>query len=263
MDGCGSPSSPNQVGVATSTVRYYERIGLLTVGASRPPSGYREYDERCGRAAAVRRPRPSDGPGLRPGQLVLPIWAGTTASPLTPGRPPDRGEAGRDRRADRGARAVRGPARRGAQRVRRSVGAAGVSGRPHLLRARVARRALLGLGATLLLGDARSLEPSGRLGRATLPGRRSRGRGVGGLDEPLACGSAVGELGTVLARRDGEYAVDQPRRQPVEQPGPDRRADVAGVRHVVRQLDPAVRRCSRPDHPAHSTARSVPSARCP
>lgn len=33
-----------QAGVATSTVRYYERIGLLD-GPARTPSGYRDYDE--------------------------------------------------------------------------------------------------------------------------------------------------------------------------------------------------------------------------
>ena len=83
--------------------------------------------------------------------------------------------------------------------------------------------------------------------------RRRRGRFAQYVDQPLAGRLAVGELGAVLARRDGEYAVDQPRRQPVEQPGPDRRADPARVRHVVRELDPAVRGVhalpSRPTRP--------------
>lgn len=36
----------DQVGVATSTVRYYERIGLLD-GPARTAAGYRDYDENA------------------------------------------------------------------------------------------------------------------------------------------------------------------------------------------------------------------------
>ena len=34
----------DRVGVPTSTVRYYERVGLLAVPPA-PASGYRDYDE--------------------------------------------------------------------------------------------------------------------------------------------------------------------------------------------------------------------------
>lgn len=64
-----------QVGVATSTVRYYERIGLLS-GPSRTSSGYRDYDEAdAGRLLFVTRARRM---GLSCDQVsaLLGIWAG-------------------------------------------------------------------------------------------------------------------------------------------------------------------------------------------
>jgi DNA-binding transcriptional MerR regulator len=39
----------DRVGVATSTVRYYERVGLLTL-PERTGSGYRDYDANCSAA---------------------------------------------------------------------------------------------------------------------------------------------------------------------------------------------------------------------
>jgi DNA-binding transcriptional MerR regulator len=66
----------DHVGVATSTVRYYERIGLLTEPA-RTPSGYREYgDEAAVRLLFISRARRM---GLTCDQILdlLPIWAGT------------------------------------------------------------------------------------------------------------------------------------------------------------------------------------------
>jgi len=65
-----------QVGVATSTVRYYERIGLLS-GPSRTASGYRDYDEDdAARLLFVTRARRL---GLSCDQVssLLGIWAGT------------------------------------------------------------------------------------------------------------------------------------------------------------------------------------------
>ncbi|KAA1418999.1 MerR family transcriptional regulator [Nocardioides humilatus] len=66
----------DQVGVATSTVRYYERIGLLT-GPSRTASGYRDYsDDDAARLLFVTRARRM---GLSCDQIssLLGIWAGT------------------------------------------------------------------------------------------------------------------------------------------------------------------------------------------
>ena len=65
-----------QVGVATSTVRYYERIGLLS-GPSRTASGYRDYDaDDAARLLFVTRARRM---GLSCDQVssLLGIWAGT------------------------------------------------------------------------------------------------------------------------------------------------------------------------------------------
>lgn len=65
-----------QVGVATSTVRYYERIGLLS-GPARTASGYRDYDEGdAARLLFVTRARRM---GLSCDQVssLLGIWAGT------------------------------------------------------------------------------------------------------------------------------------------------------------------------------------------
>lgn len=68
-----------QVGVPTSTIRYYERIGLLTAPV-RTPSGYREYDEAALNAARfVARSRRL---GLTCEQVaaLLPAWDGVTCS---------------------------------------------------------------------------------------------------------------------------------------------------------------------------------------
>lgn len=66
----------DRVGVPTSTVRYYERIGLI--GAPpRTGSGYREYDEASAtRLLFVTRARRL---GLTCDQItaLLPVWAGT------------------------------------------------------------------------------------------------------------------------------------------------------------------------------------------
>lgn len=64
------------VGVPTSTVRYYERIGLLS-GPSRTSSGYRDYDpDDAARLLFVTRARRT---GLSCDQVstLLGIWAGT------------------------------------------------------------------------------------------------------------------------------------------------------------------------------------------
>ena len=68
-----------RVGVAVSTVRYYERIGLLAVPA-RTPAGYREYGEDAGaRLLFVRRARMM---GLTCDQIteLLPVWDGTNCA---------------------------------------------------------------------------------------------------------------------------------------------------------------------------------------
>ena len=65
----------DQVGVPTSTVRYYERIGLLT-GPTRTSSGYRDYDEEAAaRLLFVSRARRL---GLSCDQIadLLPVWNG-------------------------------------------------------------------------------------------------------------------------------------------------------------------------------------------
>ncbi len=65
-----------QVGVPTSTVRYYERIGLLDSPA-RTASGYRDYDdEAAARLLFISRARRM---GLSCDQIteLLPIWGGT------------------------------------------------------------------------------------------------------------------------------------------------------------------------------------------
>lgn len=65
-----------QIGVATSTVRYYERIGLLDP-PDRTPSGYRDYDDAAAaRLLFVSRARRM---GLSCPQIaeLLPIWDGT------------------------------------------------------------------------------------------------------------------------------------------------------------------------------------------
>jgi DNA-binding transcriptional MerR regulator len=64
------------VGVPTSTVRYYERVGLMALPA-RTASGYREYgDDAAARLLFIARSRRM---GLTCEQItsLLPIWAGT------------------------------------------------------------------------------------------------------------------------------------------------------------------------------------------
>jgi DNA-binding transcriptional MerR regulator len=66
----------DQVGVPTSTVRYYERVGLLGPPV-RTPSGYRDYDEdAAARLLFVSRARRM---GLSCEQItdLLPIWGGS------------------------------------------------------------------------------------------------------------------------------------------------------------------------------------------
>jgi DNA-binding transcriptional MerR regulator len=68
-----------QVGVATSTVRYYERIGLLKV-PGRTPSGYRDYSEDDAvRLLFISRARRM---GLSCDQIVelVPIWDGANCA---------------------------------------------------------------------------------------------------------------------------------------------------------------------------------------
>ena len=64
-----------QVGVATSTVRYYERIGLLPTPV-RTPAGYRAYDDdAAARLVFVTRAKRM---GLTLEQIadLLPVWDG-------------------------------------------------------------------------------------------------------------------------------------------------------------------------------------------
>jgi DNA-binding transcriptional MerR regulator len=64
-----------RVGVPTSTVRYYERVGLLAL-PSRTASGYREYDgDAAARLLFIARSRRM---GLSCDQIgdLLPIWGG-------------------------------------------------------------------------------------------------------------------------------------------------------------------------------------------
>jgi DNA-binding transcriptional MerR regulator len=65
----------DQVGVPTSTVRYYERVGLLEA-PERTESGYRDYDESAAvRLLFIARARKM---GLSCDQItdLLPIWGG-------------------------------------------------------------------------------------------------------------------------------------------------------------------------------------------
>jgi DNA-binding transcriptional MerR regulator len=65
-----------QVGVPTTTVRYYERVGLLASPA-RTPSGYRDYDDdAAAQLLFISRARRM---GLSCEQVseLLPVWAGT------------------------------------------------------------------------------------------------------------------------------------------------------------------------------------------
>jgi DNA-binding transcriptional MerR regulator len=64
------------VGVPTSTVRYYERVGLLELPA-RTASGYRDYsDDAAARLRFITRARRM---GLSCDQVsaLIPVWAGT------------------------------------------------------------------------------------------------------------------------------------------------------------------------------------------
>ena len=64
------------VGVPTSTVRYYERVGLMALPA-RTSSGYRDYgDDEAARLLFIARARRM---GLSCDQItaLIPIWAGT------------------------------------------------------------------------------------------------------------------------------------------------------------------------------------------
>jgi DNA-binding transcriptional MerR regulator len=63
-------------GVPTSTVRYYERVGLMSLPA-RTSSGYRDYGEdAAGRLLFITRARRM---GLSCEQItsLIPVWAGT------------------------------------------------------------------------------------------------------------------------------------------------------------------------------------------
>ncbi|MEX0664621.1 MAG: MerR family transcriptional regulator [Acidimicrobiia bacterium] len=69
-----------RVGVPASTVRYYERIGLVA-SPTRTSAGYRDYDEdAAARLLFVTRARRM---GLTCEQIaeVLPIWDGVTCAP--------------------------------------------------------------------------------------------------------------------------------------------------------------------------------------
>ena len=66
-------------GVPTSTVRYYERVGLMAL-PERTASGYRDYgDEAAARLLFITRARHM---GLSCEQItsLIPIWAGTNCS---------------------------------------------------------------------------------------------------------------------------------------------------------------------------------------
>ncbi len=66
-------------GVPTSTVRYYERVGLMAL-PERTVSGYRDYgDEAAARLLFITRARRM---GLSCEQItsLIPIWAGTNCS---------------------------------------------------------------------------------------------------------------------------------------------------------------------------------------
>jgi DNA-binding transcriptional MerR regulator len=69
----------DHAGVPTSTVRYYERVGLLA-NPGRTPSGYRDYDDRdAARLLFISRARRM---GLTGEQIsdLLPVWSGTNCT---------------------------------------------------------------------------------------------------------------------------------------------------------------------------------------
>ena len=141
MDGCGSPSSPDPPGVPTSTVRYYERVGLMALPA-RTASGYRDYDEdAAARLLFITRARRM---GLSCEQItaLIPVWAGTNcgAAHDRVGRLIEEKQA---EIAERIAELEQFSAQLDAVRaaLEAESAAAGLPGRPHLLRARVGGRA--------------------------------------------------------------------------------------------------------------------------
>jgi DNA-binding transcriptional MerR regulator len=68
-----------EAGVPVSTVRYYERIGLLG-SPSRSAAGYRDYDDEA--STRLRFIARSRGLGLTCDQVaeLLPVWAGVDCS---------------------------------------------------------------------------------------------------------------------------------------------------------------------------------------
>ena len=128
-------------GVPASTVRYYERVGLMGL-PDRTASGYRNYGEdAAAQLLFITRARRM---GLSCEQIaaLIPAWAGTNCSAARDRvARADRGEAGRDRRPGRRPRAVLSPARHGARHPRRGIPSAGMPGGPHLLRPAVGGRA--------------------------------------------------------------------------------------------------------------------------
>ena len=68
-----------EVGLPTSTVRYYERVGLLAV-PDRTPSGYRDYDaDDASRLLFVTRARRMGLSCEQIGELV-PLWGGSNCA---------------------------------------------------------------------------------------------------------------------------------------------------------------------------------------
>ena len=126
----------DKVGVPVSTVRYYERIGLLAEPA-RTGSGYREYDDDSAtQLLFVTRARKL---GLTCEQIVelLPIWGGTNCTlGARRGRQAHRRQEGRDRRPHQGAHRLRRAARLRAHDPRVLAASARLPDRPHVLRAR-------------------------------------------------------------------------------------------------------------------------------
>ena len=129
------------VGVPTSTVRYYERVGLLALPA-RTSSGYRDYgDDAAARLLFIARARRM---GLSCEQItsLIPVWAGTNC-----GAAHDRVvrliEEKRAEIAERIAELEQFDAQLddGPRRARGGGAAAGLPGGPHLLRPGVRGRA--------------------------------------------------------------------------------------------------------------------------
>ena len=128
-------------GVPASTVRYYERVGLMALPA-RTASGYRDYGEdAAARLLFITRARRM---GLSCEQItaLIPVWAGTNC-----GAAQDRValliEEKQAEIADRVAELEQFSAQLddGARHPRGGVAAAGVPGGPHLLRPGVGGRA--------------------------------------------------------------------------------------------------------------------------